>query len=50
VNSLSVHQLIEELDSADVNSDAKQKTIETLAAITGMLQSLRDKKLLENEG
>jgi hypothetical protein len=44
-----VRQLIDELDCADLSNDAKQKTIETLHAITGMLQSLREKKLLENE-
>ena len=33
----------------DLSKDAKQKTIETLTAITGMLSSLREKKLLESD-
>lgn len=41
-----MQNLINELDSTEINSDIKQKTIETLGAITSMLQGLKDKKIV----
>ena len=38
--------LIDELQKAELNKEAKDKTLETLNAITGMLESLRNNKLL----
>lgn len=39
--------LIDELQKAELNKEAKDKTLETLNAITGMLESLRNNKLLQ---
>eukprot|EP00347_Sterkiella_histriomuscorum_P014820 403359402 len=44
-----VQHLIEALQSTDLHQQAKEKTLETLTAITGMLQSLRNNKVLEKE-
>ena len=41
--------LIKDVENSSLNREAKQKTIETLSAITGMLQSLRDKKILAQD-
>ena len=40
-------QLIDELHKAELNKEAKDKTLETLNAITGMLESLRSNNLLQ---
>ena len=43
-----MQRLIEELQRAEVNKEAKTKTLETLNAITDMLQSLRNNKLIDS--
>ena len=43
-----MQKLIEELQRAEVNKEAKTKTLETLNAITDMLQSLRNNKLIDS--
>ncbi|CDW73376.1 UNKNOWN [Stylonychia lemnae] len=48
-SSDQLHQLISELQQADLNKDAKVKTLETLTAITGMLQSLRNNQLIDKD-
>ena len=40
---------IKEVQNSSIRVETKQKTIETLSAITGMLQSLRDKKILTED-
>lgn len=42
-----MQQLIEELQNAEINNEAKKKTIDTLNAITGMLDSLRNNKVFD---
>jgi len=42
-----MQRLIEELQKTEVNKEAKAKTLETLNAITDMLQSLRNNKLID---
>ena len=48
-NSTQIQKLIEEIDCTDLNPSTKKKTIDTLNAITGMLESLREKKLFSEE-
>lgn len=45
--SFQMMSLIDELQKAELNKEAKDKTLETLNAITGMLESLRNNKLLQ---
>ena len=44
---MQMMQLIDELQKAELNKEAKDKTLETLNAITGMLESLRGNNLLQ---
>ena len=44
-----MEQLITELQSAEISKEAKEKTLDTLNAITGMLQSLRNNKVLATD-
>lgn len=44
---IQLQNLIHELDSSELNTQIKKKTIETLGAITQMLQDLKDKNIYQ---